>query len=112
MRYLFENAGGKNEDAVNFLRTRAEELRKESEAAEQKLQDYRRKHNLVSLDNSITLVSDRPRGYNTSLTESRRARLEVERELEQIERVQQSGGNLLDLGYISSYGNITALRNR
>jgi polysaccharide biosynthesis transport protein len=112
MRYLFENAGGKNEDAVNFLRSRAEELRKESEAAEGRLQDYRRKHNLVSLDNSINIISDRLRGYNTSLTEARRARIDIENQLGQIERMQQAGGSLLDIGYINSYGNIPALRNQ
>ncbi len=112
MRYLFENAGGKNEDAVNFLRSRADELRKDSEAAEGRLQDYRRKHNLVSLDNSINIISDRLRGYNTSLTDARRDRLAVERELEQIDRMQQTGGSLLDIGYISAYGNIAALRSQ
>lgn len=112
MRYLFENAGGKNEDAVNFLRSRAEELQKESEAAESRLQDYRRKHNLVSLDNSINIISDRLRGYNTSLTEARRARIDIENQLGQIERMQQAGGNLLDIGYISSYGNIPLLKNQ
>ena len=112
MRYLFENAGGKNEDAVNFLRSRADELRKESEAAEGRLQDYRRKHNLVSLDNSINIISDRLRGYNTSLTEARRARIDIENQLGQIERMQQAGGSLLDIGYINSYGNIPLLRNQ
>lgn len=112
MRYLFENAGGKNEDAVNFLRDRAEALRKESETAEGRLQDYRRKHNLVSLDNSINIISDRLRGYNTSLTEARRARIDIENQLGQIERMQQTGGNLLDIGYIASYGNLPALKNQ
>ncbi len=112
MRYLFENAGGKNEDAVNFLRSRAEELRKESEAAEGRLQDYRRKHNLVSVDNSINIVSDRLRGYNTSLTDARKARIDIENQLGQIERTQQAGDNLLDIGYIAAYGNIPALKNR
>lgn len=110
MRYLFENAGGKNEAAVNFLRARAEELRLESEAAEQRLQEYRRKHNLVSLDNSINIIGDRLRGYNTSLTEARNARIAVENRLAQIERMQQSGGNLLDIDYIATFGNIAALK--
>jgi succinoglycan biosynthesis transport protein ExoP len=112
MRYLFENTGFKNEDALIFLRTRADELRKESEAAEGRLQDYRRKHNLVSLDNSINIISDRLRGYNASLTEARRARIDIENQLGQIERMQQAGGHLLDIGYIATYGNIPALKNQ
>ena len=112
MKYLFENAGGKNEDAVNFLRNRAEELRMESEAAEVRLQDYRRKHNLVSLDSNINIISDNLRNYNASLTEARRARIDIENQLGQIERIQQAGGPLLDIGYIATYGNIPALKNQ
>ncbi|MFZ5494823.1 MAG: GumC family protein [Verrucomicrobiota bacterium] len=112
MRYLMEYSGGKNEFAVDYLRTRAEELRKESEAAEARLQDYRRKHNLVSLDNSINIVSERLRTVNTTLTQARLNRIDLENLLAQIERMQQSGGNLLEIGYISSYGNIAALKTQ
>src|SRR3954468_10894566 len=61
MRYLIENVGGKNEFAVDYLRARGDELRKESEAAETRLQEYRRKNNLVSLDNSINIIGERLR---------------------------------------------------
>ncbi|HWA28458.1 MAG TPA: polysaccharide biosynthesis tyrosine autokinase [Lacunisphaera sp.] len=112
MHYLFESAGGKNTEAVDFLRARAEELRKESQDAEAKLQEYRRKHNLVSLDNSINIISDNLRNYNTSLTEARRARIDIENQLAQIERMQQSGGSLLDIGYIANYGNLPTLKKQ
>src|SRR6266540_4399485 len=46
MAYLIEHVGGINETAVEFLGKRAEELRKESEEADQKLQVYMRVHNL------------------------------------------------------------------
>ncbi len=112
MRYLLENVGGKNEDAVVYLRSRAEELRKESEAAEGHLQDYRRKHNLVSLDNSINIISERLRAINATLTKARLERIDVETLLGQIERMQQQNGNLLEISYISAYGNIPALKNQ
>ena len=112
MRYLLENVGGKNEFAVDYLRTRAEELRRESEAAEGKLQDYRRKHNLVSLDNSINIISERLRAINSTLTTARLNRIEVENLLGQIERMQKANGNLLEIGYISGYGNIAALKTQ
>ncbi len=112
MKYLFENVGGKNEAAVDYLKDRADELRKESETAEGRLQDYRRKHNLVSLDNSINIISDRLRGYNTSLVEARKSRIDVENLLAQIDRMQQANGNLLEIGYISAYGNIATLKTQ
>jgi len=112
MRYLLEYSGGKTEFAVDYLRSRGEELRKESEAAEGRLQDYRRKHNLVSLDNSINIVSERLRTINTTLTGARLNRIDLENLIGQIERMQQAGGNLLEIGYISAYGNINALKTQ
>jgi len=113
MRYLVENVGGKNEFAVDYLRTRAKELQQESEAAEAKLQDYRRKHNLVSLDNSMNIVGERLRTVNATLTSARLARLDIETLLSQIEKMQKENpANLLEIGYISAYGNIPVLKNQ
>jgi capsular exopolysaccharide synthesis family protein len=112
MRFLIENVGGKNEFAVDYLRARSEELRRESEAAEQRLQDYRRKNNLVSLDNSINIISERLRAINTSLTNARMARIDNETVLNQIQRIQQQNGNLLEIEYISAYGNIPSLKGQ
>ncbi len=111
MRYLVENVGGKNEFAVDYLRSRAKELQQESEAAEAKLQDYRRKHNLVSLDNSMNIVGERLRTVNAMLTSARLARLDIETLLSQIEKMQKENpANLLEIGYISAYGTIATLK--
>ena len=110
MRYLIENAGGKNEFAVDYLRTRAEELRKESEAAESRLQEYKRKHNLVSLTASVDIISSRLMSINAALTSVRLERLNLEVLLKQIERMQSEGGNLLEISYIAKYGNMENLR--
>jgi capsular exopolysaccharide synthesis family protein len=112
MRYLMEKNGVQNEFAVDYLKSRAEDLRKESELAEVKLQDYRRKHNLVSLDNSINIVGERLRAINTTLTSARLARLDIETLLSQIERMQKANGSLLEVSYISGYGNIPALKTQ
>jgi succinoglycan biosynthesis transport protein ExoP len=111
MRYLMESVGGKNEFAVDYLRTRAKELQQESEAAEAKLQDYRRKHNLVSLDNSMNIVGERLRTVNATLTTARLERLNAETLLSQIEKMQKENpANLLEIRYISDYGTIPTLK--
>ncbi len=113
MRYLFDNAGGKNEGAVTFLTNRAEVQQKESETAESNLQDYRRKHNLVSLDNSMSIVGERLRTVNTALTGARLGRIDIETLLAQIERMRKEApANLLEIGYISAYGNIPGLKTQ
>ena len=110
IRYLIQYSGGKNEVAVDYLRNRGEELRKESETAEGRLQEYRRKHNLVSLDNSFNIIGDRLKTINATLTGARLGRLDSETLLGQIDRMQKSGGSLLEIGYISAYGNIAILK--
>ncbi|MBI5422522.1 MAG: polysaccharide biosynthesis tyrosine autokinase [Opitutae bacterium] len=110
MRYLIEYSGGKNEFAVDYLRTRAEELRKESEAAEGRLQDYKRKNNLVSLSASVDIVADRLKSINGELTRVRLERLNLEVVIKQIERMKAEGGNLLEIQYIASYGTIPSLK--
>ncbi|WP_438483499.1 GumC family protein [Oleiharenicola lentus] len=112
MRYLFEYSGGKNDTAIEYLRTRSEELRKESEAAEGRLQEYRRKHNLVSLDNSVNIVNDRLKAIYGALTSARLNRLDVETLIAQITKMQQDNGNLLEINYISSYGSIPSLKSQ
>lgn len=113
MRYLVDNVGGKNEFAVDYLRSRAKELQQESEAAEAKLQDYRRKHNLVSLDNSMNIVGERLRTVNAMLTSARLSRLDIETLLSQIEKMQKENpANLLEIGYISAYGTIATLKSQ
>ena len=111
MRYLIENVGGKNEFAVDYLRTRAEELRKESDTAESRLQEYKRKHNLVSLSSSVDIISGRLMAINSALTSVRLERINYEVLLKQIERTQSEGGDLLEISYIVKYGNMEGLRS-
>jgi capsular exopolysaccharide synthesis family protein len=110
MRYLIENVGGKNEYALDYLRSRSEDLRRESEAAEARLQEYKRKNNLVSLSASVDIVADRLRTINSALTQSRIERLNFDVLLKQIERIKAEGGNLLEVSYIATYGTIPSLK--
>jgi succinoglycan biosynthesis transport protein ExoP len=112
MRYLIENVGGKNEFAVDYLRSRAEELRKESEAAETRLQEYKRKHNLVSLSASVDIVADRLKAIDSALTTVRLERLNLEVLIKQVEKFQTEGGNLLEMSYVANYGNMAGLKSQ
>jgi capsular exopolysaccharide synthesis family protein len=112
MRYLIENVGGKNDYAQAYLKDRAEELRKESETAETRLQDYKRKNNLVSLSASVDIVADRLKSINGELTRVRLERLNLEVLIKQIERMKAEGGNLLEISYIASYGAIPSLKTQ
>ncbi|HVU17504.1 MAG TPA: polysaccharide biosynthesis tyrosine autokinase [Candidatus Didemnitutus sp.] len=110
MEFLIQGVGGKNEFAVEYLKNRAEELRVESEKSEQKLQQYKRDHNLVSLSASVDIVADRLKTINGALTSVRLERLNLDVLLKQIEKFQADHGNLLEISYIANYGNVPALK--
>jgi capsular exopolysaccharide synthesis family protein len=112
IRHLVERAGGVSDYANEFLKTRAEELRKESEASETRLQEYKRRHNLVSLSASVDIVAERLKTINGTLTAERIRRLDLEVVVGQIEKIRAASGNLLEVQYISNYGNIAALRSQ
>jgi capsular exopolysaccharide synthesis family protein len=110
MQYLLDSVGGKNENAVEYLHTRGEQLRKEAEAADQKLQDYMRTHHLVSLDSSVNIVSDRLKSVNTALQTSRLERLNIEEMVRQVDSFQKESRNLLEIGFVANHGTVPTIR--
>lgn len=110
--YLMENVSGRNEVAVDFLVQRAEQLRKESEEKAQRLQAYMQQHNLVSLDNSMSIIDDRLRSVNTALTGVRLRRIELETLVSQTEEYRAGGRNLLEISFIAAHGTVPTLKNQ
>jgi capsular exopolysaccharide synthesis family protein len=110
IRYLLESVSGRSEDAVEYLRVRADELRREATAAEQKLLDYMTRNNLVSLDSSVNIVSDRLRSVNSALQDARLARLATEDLMRQVDSFRAQNLNLLELSYIAGHGTVPNLR--
>lgn len=110
MIYLLDNVSGRNEDAVAYLKTRADELREEAKAAELKLLDYMTRNQLVSLDSSVNIITERLKGVNSALQDARLSRLTTENLKSQVSSFSQEGRNLLELSYIASHGNVPALR--
>jgi polysaccharide biosynthesis transport protein len=112
MKDLLSSVGGKNEYAVKSLRTRAEELRKESEAADQRLQVYMKQHNLVSLDNSVNIISDRLKTVNAALSAARLDRISIENLSNQIAAFKKEGRNLLEIAGIANHGTVPVIRGQ
>lgn len=112
MAYLFDNISGKSDYAVEYLRSRSQELRREANAADQALLTYMTKNNLVSLDKSVDIVSDRLRSVNAALQDARLARLATEDLYRQVSTFRTEGRNLLELSYVSTHGTVPALRDQ
>ena len=110
MDYLFESVGGKNEDAVIYLGKRAEQLRKDAEDAEKQLEDYMRQHNLVSLDKSIDIISDRLKSVSAALTTARLEMLGVQELVQEVSDFRKQGKDLLEISYIANNGAVPTLK--
>ncbi len=110
--YLLESVSNRSEDAVAYLRDRADELRVEAKAAEQKLLDYMTRNNLVSLDSSVNIVADRLKSVNAALQEARLERLATEDRFNQVDTFRKENKNLLELSYIATHGTVPSLREQ
>lgn len=109
MNYLIDRVGGVNDAAVEFLRTRAEQLRKEAEEAEQRLNAYMQSHNLVSLDKSKDIVGDRLKTISSTLTSAQLVRLNFENQFTLVESYRNEGRNLVEIQYIAGHGTVPTL---
>jgi succinoglycan biosynthesis transport protein ExoP len=110
MRYLIENVGGRNEAAVEYLKTRGEQLRQESEDADQKLEAYMKENKLVSFDSSVNIVTDRLKALNSALENAGQERLALETLTNQVQIYKKDGRDLLDIAYIADHGTIPSIR--
>ncbi|ACB77146.1 GumC family protein [Opitutus terrae] len=109
MTYLIERVGGVNESAVEFLRNRADQLRKEAEQADVKLNAYMQAHNLVSLDKNKDIVSERLKTISSTLTSAQLVRLNFENQYALVEAYRKEGRNLVEIQFIAGHGTVPTL---
>ncbi|HTX66927.1 MAG TPA: polysaccharide biosynthesis tyrosine autokinase [Opitutaceae bacterium] len=112
VNYLLERSGGLNEDAIAFLQKRATELQKEYVQKEQRLQDYKREHNLISLDDSLNIITDRLKSVNSARTSAHLQRVELEVAYNQVKDFQRDGRDLLEINYVAQHGTIPTLKGQ
>ena len=111
VNYLLEKSGGANEDAIAFLKKRATELQKEYEQKEQRLQEYKRLHNLISLDDSLNFISDRLKSVNAARTAAHLDHLSLDVYAKQVDDFQKSNRDLLEISYIASHATVPSLKS-
>ncbi len=112
VNYLLEKSGGSNEDAIAFLKKRATELEKEYEQKEQRLQEYKRQHGLIDLDNSLNFITERLKTVNAARTAAHLDRLSFEVNAKQVEDFQKGNRDLLEVSYIASHATVPILKTQ
>ena len=110
VNYLMEKSGGSNEDAIAFLKKRAMELQKEYEQKEQRLQEYKKLHNLISLDDSLNFITDRLKSVNTARTAAHLDRLALDVYAKQVDGFRAAKRDLLEISYIASHATVPSLK--
>ena len=106
---LLENVSGGHDYAVKYLRDRSVQLMEEARVAEQKLQDYMRSQNLVSLDNSTNIAQSRLSSVNAALQTARLERLTIEEQYRLVDRYRTEKRNLIEIASIATYGSVPDL---
>ncbi|MDF3059593.1 MAG: hypothetical protein K0R17_3808 [Rariglobus sp.] len=106
---LLENVSGGHDYAVKYLRDRSGQLEQEARVADQRLQDYMRSQNLVSLDNSTNIAQARLTAVNAALQSSRLERLAIEEQFNLVDRYRSDKRNLVEITSIANYGSVPDL---
>ncbi|CAK8717211.1 Capsular exopolysaccharide family [Candidatus Electronema halotolerans] len=94
-------------NALQWMTAKAEEERKKLDQAEQTLQDYMRKNDIVTVENRLTVLPERLSGFSKELSDAQTKEKEQEAIYRQIER---AGKNYDALETIPLFADSTVLR--
>ncbi len=107
--YNRERTISSNDAALAFLRSQKEELLHKIQGTEATLQEFRREHNLVSLEENQNIILRRLTTLSGELMDARVARLALDSKLKHVEHYMLNDQNLLEIQFIAEYGSIREL---
>ncbi|MBI5768211.1 MAG: polysaccharide biosynthesis tyrosine autokinase [Verrucomicrobia bacterium] len=110
--HIADTLSGKNDIAIKYLREQADRLKKETEVADKKMQDYMKQYQLLALDANKDVVTDRLKRITGNLTDALLALRAVENQVRQIEEFVAQKKSLFDISFISANGAVAALRTQ
>lgn len=110
--YLIDRANTSNTAAMTFLRAQAEELREKVENADQKLQAYREKYNLVSLEEHQNIVVERLKALNSAVTQARVANLALSAKRSQAESILKNGADPRQLTSLTEFSGLATVQGQ
>ena len=112
MDYLNDNASGRNEYAVADLNAQADRLRKESEAAENALQEYMKENKLLSLESGQNMIADALKKVSSNLQDAHLSLLSLDSMVQQVDDFKAQSKNLLEISFIANYSSVTELKRQ
>lgn len=112
LEFLLDRVDVSNDSALAFLREQAQERRNLVSDADAKIQAYRQKYNLVSLEDSQNIVVERLKSLNEARTQARIKRLELESVLKQVNEFKTQGKDFFEIEHIANYGPLPSLKQQ
>ena len=105
INYMLDRAGQSNESAIRFLRARVEETGDRVRQGELRLQEYREKLNVVSLEENQNIVVQNLNQLNSALSSARINLLQAETELAEVQGALAAGRTPLEIPAITRISN-------
>lgn len=109
---LLDQATNKTGVAVEYLDQQSVRLKSEMEQAEQKLQQYMKEKNLLSLDQTKDSITEALKKISTSLISEQLRLRDVENQYNQVQAFKAEGRNLLEISFIANHGSVPVLKNQ
>lgn len=112
IQYNLERTVLGNDAALAFLQEQSQDLRRRVENAENALQEYRQRHQLVSLDESQNIVLQRLKTVSGRVQAARGDRINLASINQQINEVLENGDDILEISQVASFGSLPELKSR
>jgi capsular exopolysaccharide synthesis family protein len=109
--FTLDRANTGTNSAILFLKNQSEEKRVEVESAERAMQEYREKHKMASLGENKSVVQEKVGSIGTNLVQVQLEQSSLKTLIDTVEDFQKNGRDLFELTAITSYGNISNLKN-
>jgi succinoglycan biosynthesis transport protein ExoP len=97
--------------ATQVLQERAEELKKNLEGAEQKLQTYKEEHNSVSLESGEDIITAKLKDLNSRAIDAKNNRIRLESDIETLRKIPVNDTQrMLQIGSVAAIGQVAENR--
>jgi succinoglycan biosynthesis transport protein ExoP len=97
--------------ATQVLQERADELKKNLEASEQKLQAYKEQHNAVSLESGEDIITAKLKDLNGRAIEAKNNRIRLESDIETLRKIPANDSErLLQIGSVAAISQVAESR--
>ena len=102
----------KAKDALDWLKSQIADQRKEVEKSQRAIYEFKKRFNVLSMEDSTTALSQEMKELNSALTKAKSDRIAKQSVFLQLEQIANAKGNVMMMPEISNYPIIQTLRTK